>query len=112
MKMKSLEDIYLKVLLRSMFKSLRLKGKEKRRLRGSSFDVQYVRAPAEMRVKVYVPVVSLPKELYVDQIRGFGDALSVRLHEVCVWRQLLLPNTKKIEFFSSPIRKTKENDAE
>lgn len=33
---------------------------------------------------VGVPVVGLPEELYVDQIRGFGDALSVRLHEVCV----------------------------
>lgn len=31
-------------------------------------------------VQVCLPVVSLPEELYVDQIRGFGDALSVRLH--------------------------------
>lgn len=42
------------------------------------------------------PVVGLPEELYVDQIRGFGDALSVRLHQVCVGAQLLLQGKKEI----------------
>lgn len=31
-----------------------------------------------------LPVVGFPQELYVDQVGGFGDAVSVGLHYICV----------------------------
>lgn len=37
-----------------------------------------------------LPVVGFPQELDVDQVGGFGNAVSVRLHQICVGRQLLL----------------------
>lgn len=67
-----------------MFKSLRLEGNKKTRLCWPLFDVEYICVYVMMSVCVCLPVVSLPEELYVDQIRRFGDALSVRLHKFCV----------------------------
>lgn len=37
-----------------------------------------------------LPVVVFPQELYVDQVGGFGNAVSVRLDYICVCRHLLL----------------------
>ncbi len=42
--------------------------------------MEYIRVCALMSVCVCSPVVRLPEELYVDQVRSFGDAVSVRLH--------------------------------